>query len=80
LEEIRFHDLRHTAASLLLYNGIPVLVVSKILGHANASTVLDIFGHLISVKQEEAASTMDELTAPIAIRMNQIVSKQSNVK
>ena len=61
LREIRFHDLRHTAASLMLNNGAPILVVSKILGHSKASTTLDIYDHLISVMQEDAARMMDEL-------------------
>jgi len=68
LEEIRFHDLRHTAASLMLNNGIPALVVSKMLGHAKTSTTLDIYGHLIPVMQTEAARIMDELVTPIAIQ------------
>jgi integrase len=67
VENIRFHDLRHTAASLMLNNGIPVLVVSKILGHAKTSTTLDIYGHLIPIMQEEAARVMDELTTPIPV-------------
>ena len=60
LRIIRFHDLRHTAASLMLNHGVPVLVVSKILGHSKTSTTLDIYGHLIPVMQEEAARIMDD--------------------
>jgi len=61
LPKIRFHDLRHTAASLMLNDGIPVLIVSKRLGHSKPSITLDVYGHLISSKQEEAAQLMDEL-------------------
>jgi integrase len=64
LEEIRFHDLRHTAASLILNNGVPALVVSKMLGHAKTSTTLDIYGHLFPVMQSEAARIMDDLITP----------------
>jgi len=67
LREIRFHDLRHTAASLMLNHGIPVLVVSKILGHSKTSTTLDVYGHLIPVMQEEAARIMDEVITPIPV-------------
>jgi len=74
LPVIRFHDLRHTAASLMLNQGIPVLVVSKRLGHAKPSITLDIYGHLISVYQEEAASLMDEIVTPIKVE-NTIFSK-----
>lgn len=61
LPEIRFHDLRHTAASLMLNRGIPVIVVSRILGHARASITLDVYGHLTPTMQDEAARLMDEL-------------------
>ncbi len=72
LREIRFHDLRHTAASLMLNNGVPVLVVSKILGHSKASTTLDIYGHMISVMQEDAARIMDELITPIPVELGDL--------
>lgn len=61
LPKIRFHDLRHTAASLMLNHGIPVLIVSKRLGHSKPSITLDVYGHLIPSKQEEAAQLMDNL-------------------
>jgi integrase len=73
---IRFHDLRHTAASLMLNNGIPTIVVSKRLGHAKPSTTLDIYGHLYHEKQEEAARLMDELVTPIPVDMIGIEQKQ----
>jgi len=61
LPKIRFHDLRHTAASLMLNHGIPVLIVSKRLGHSKPSITIDVYGHLIPSKQEEAAQLMDDL-------------------
>lgn len=70
LPEIRFHDLRHTAASLMLNNNIPVIVVSKRLGHAQPSITLDVYGHLIPAKQQEVASLMDELLIPIHIQIS----------
>ena len=72
LPKIRFHDLRHTAASLMLNNGIPVLIVSRRLGHAKPSITLDVYGHLIPSKQEEAASLMDDLMTPIPVDSNTI--------
>jgi integrase len=69
LPQIRFHDLRHTAASLMLNHGIPVIVVSKILGHAKPNTTMDIYGHLIHEMQGEAARLMDELVTPIRMEM-----------
>jgi integrase len=61
LPKIRFHDLRHTAASLMLNHGIPVLIVSKRLGHSKPSITIDVYGHLIPSQQEEAARLMDSL-------------------
>jgi len=61
---IRFHDLRHTAVSLMLNHSIPVLIVSKRLGHSKPSITMDVYGHLIPSKQEEAANLMDSLMAP----------------
>jgi len=69
LSEIRFHDLRHTAASLMLNNGVPVIVVSRRLGHAKPSITLDIYGHLIPTKQQEAASLIDQLLTPKQIEV-----------
>ena len=65
LPEIRFHDLRHTAASIMLNRGITILVVSRILGHSKPSTTLDIYGHLIPVLHEGIGNQMDEWLKPI---------------
>lgn len=69
LPKIRFHDLRHTAASLLLNHRVPVIVVSKMLGHSKPSITLDIYGHLYHEMQEEAAEIMDSLVTPIKIQI-----------
>ena len=69
LPEIRFHDLRHTAASLMLNSDIPVIVVSRRLGHSRPSITLDIYGHLIPGRQEEVAELMDELLTPIQFQI-----------
>jgi integrase len=67
LPVIRFHDLRHTAASLMLNHGIPVIVVSRRLGHAKPSITLDVYGHLIPSMQVEAAQKIDELITPVEV-------------
>jgi len=59
LPRIRFHDLRHTAATLLLARGVPVKVVSEMLGHANVSITLNLYGHVLPHMQQQAAETMD---------------------
>ena len=69
LPQIRFHDLRHTAASLMLNNGVPSIVASRRLGHAKPSTTLDIYGHLYHEMQGDAARLMDQLVTPIEVSL-----------
>lgn len=77
LPAIRFHDLRHTNASLLLNQGKPVITVSRSLGHANASITLDIYGHLISSMQNDIGDMNDDLVMPVAIDLDEKVSPGS---
>ena len=58
---IRFHDLRHSAATLLLANGADVATVSARLGHANASTTLNIYAHVTDAGQQRATGIMERL-------------------
>jgi integrase len=58
---IRFHDLRHTAATLMLKSGVHYKVVSERLGHANVSITLDLYTHSVPSLQEEAAAKMGRL-------------------
>lgn len=61
LPMIRFHDLRHTAGSMLLNDGQSVLQVQNFLGHKKASTTLDIYAHVNLAGKRETAAKMDEL-------------------
>jgi len=54
----RFHDLRHSAASLLLAKGVPLWMVSKILRHSGLSITTDVYGHLLKQTSVEAADVM----------------------
>lgn len=58
LKKIRFHDLRHTCASLLLSKGISMKQIQIWLGHSTFSTTADIYAHLDYSAQEESASVM----------------------
>jgi integrase len=60
LRPIRFHDLRHTCATLLLSKDINPKVVSEMLGHASVSITLDIYSHLLPDMQEKAAKALEE--------------------
>jgi integrase len=70
LPDFRFHDLRHTAAALMLNHGVPVIIVSRRLGHSRPSITLDLYGHLIPGLQADAAEKMDELVTPVEIEYN----------
>ncbi len=59
LPRIRFHDLRHTAATLMLKRGVNVKVVSEMLGHANISITLGVYGHVLPDMQQAAIDIMD---------------------
>jgi integrase len=59
--EIRFHDLRHSAATLLLAAGENVKVVSERLGHATTKITLDVYAHVLPTMQKSAAATMQKL-------------------
>ena len=80
LPKIRFHNLRHTAASFMLNYGIPLLIVSRRLGHSKPSITLDVYGHLIPSRQEEAAELMDELLAPIDVQDHPIFAPKLHRK
>ena len=58
LPSIRFHDLRHTFATLALQNGVDIKTVSGMLGHFSAGFTLDTYAHVTTAAQKEAANTM----------------------
>lgn len=55
----RFHDLRHTAATLLLSRGVDVVSVQRLLGHASAAMTLDVYSHFVPSMGEATASAME---------------------
>ena len=61
LPKIRFHDLRHTFATLALQNGVNVKTVSGILGHFSAGFTLDTYTHVTTEAQVKAANTMSNI-------------------
>ena len=58
--ETRFHDLRHTCATLLLSRNVNPKIVSEMLGHANISITLDTYSHVLPDMQEKAAKALEE--------------------
>ena len=59
--EVRFHDLRHTAATHALRAGRPIHEVSKMLGHKDPAMTLRRYAHVLEDMRDETARAMDEL-------------------
>src|SRR5215212_8199192 len=60
LPEIRFHDLRHTCATLLLTKNVNPKIVSEMLGHASIAITLDTYSHVLPNMRDQAAAAMEE--------------------
>lgn len=54
------HELRHSAASLMLASGVKLQVVSEVLGHASIRMTADVYGHILAPDREAAAEAMDQ--------------------
>jgi len=61
LGNVRFHDLRHTFASLMLLRGAKAKVISEALGHASVAFTMDTYSHIIEGMQEDAMALLDEV-------------------
>jgi integrase len=66
LAKIRFHDLRHTCATLLLMANVNVKIVSKRLGHSSIEMTLNTYSHVLPTMQKIAAEAMDGIFAKAA--------------
>ena len=68
LPQVRVHDLRHLAATIMITSGVPLAMVSKTLRHSTLSTTVDIYGHLTRQAAQDAvdatATALDKLNAP----------------
>lgn len=69
LGELRFHDLRHTFASLMLSRGVPMEVVSEKLGHSRPSTTADIYRHIFAEEHVRHTFALTDLLAPVPLRL-----------
>jgi integrase len=61
LPPIRFHDLRHSCATMLLVQGVPARVVMEILGHSEIGLTMNTYSHVIPGLRKEAAARMEDL-------------------
>lgn len=71
LENVHFHTLRHTFASIMLERGAKPKVISEALGHSSVAFTMDVYSHIIEGMQEEAMALLDEvLPAGVSQRNN----------
>ncbi|MCK9487660.1 MAG: site-specific integrase [Dehalococcoidia bacterium] len=61
LPTLRLHDLRHTAASVMLAQGTPIPVVSAMLGHANSNVTMGVYAHMLKDDDRLAVEAMDRV-------------------
>lgn len=68
LQGVRFHDLRHTFASLMFLRGAKPKVISEALGHASVAFTMDVYSHIIEGMQSDAMALLDEVL-PVGINV-----------
>ena len=66
LPRIRFHDLRHSTATLLLAQGVSPRYVSELLAHSNVSFTMQTYAHVLVKTKREVATQMDIILSPVA--------------
>ena len=71
LNGTRFHDLRHTFASLMLLRGAKPKVISEALGHSSVAFTMDVYSHIIEGMQEDAMALLDEVL-PAGVSKNSV--------
>ena len=59
LPEVRFHDARHTYATLSIQNGVDIKTLSESLGHATVAFTLDVYGHVSEKMQDDMADKLE---------------------
>jgi integrase len=67
IPRIRFHDIRHTFASLLLQQGEPLHYMKDQMGHASIQTTVDVYGHLLPGSNRDAVNKLDDDTPGLKV-------------
>ena len=77
LPRIRFHDLRHSAATLLLAQGVHPRFIMELFGHSSISLTMNTYGHVLEEMKHETARKMDEALNPVAVKLavNSVATK-----
>lgn len=60
LPRVGIHDLRHSAATILFAQGVPIPVISRMLGHSSIRVTADIYTHRVPALEEDAADKMQQ--------------------
>ena len=76
MPKVTVHSLRHTYASLMIADGVPVIVVSRQLGHAQTSTTQNIYAHVIRSAEAKAMQTFDRFNDLVPVSREQPASEQ----
>lgn len=71
-KHVRFHDLRHTFATMALENGMDVKTLSAMIGHVSAATTLDIYSHMTDTMQMQAAVNIDRKIGKTDAKMPEV--------
>jgi site-specific recombinase XerD len=74
-EHTRFHDLRHSCATLLIVMGVHPRVVMEILGHSQISTTMNIYAHVLPRVQREAITGLDALFGETKLRDGEVAGQ-----
>jgi integrase len=77
---IRLHDLRHSHGSLLIREGVPVKVVSELLGHANIVFTMETYQHVLPGMQADAGRTTEQLARPVPPTETKTVERRGNTR
>ena len=70
LPRLQYHDLRHSAATLLLAQGVSPRYISDMLGHSQVSFTMQTYAHVLPHVQREIATKMDEILDPKPVATN----------
>ena len=73
--KVRFHDLRHSCASLMLREGIHPKIVSEMLGHSSVAITLDIYSHVTPGLQEAAAKSLNEVIPEGVVAIEEVLNE-----
>ena len=80
LRKIRFHDLRHSCASIMLANGVPMKQIQEWLGHADFGTTANIYSHLDYKTKQNSANTISNVFSFVETNQPQQEIKQEQDK